>query len=125
MRHRLRVYISGPITGDGTVEAQHVNIKIAKRVASLLITAGFAPLCPHANSDLDLEEGFEHGVWMQVDLPWVSQAQAVLRIPGDSVGGDIECDYARRLGIPVLEWAGNLHQLIAWREKQEAVDEGI
>jgi len=37
-----------------------------------------------------------------MDLEWLAKCDAVLRLPGESKGADIEKDYALSLGIPVF-----------------------
>jgi len=96
---RPRVYISGPLTSSGNVLE---NIDRAVSTARALIEAGFAPFTPHLSWHIDPGETYPHELWMDIDLPWVSAADAVLRLPGESLGADIECEHARQLGIPVV-----------------------
>ncbi|MES2208573.1 MAG: hypothetical protein V4515_00055 [Chloroflexota bacterium] len=122
-RRRPRVYIAGPISrGD---LAHNVNQATAAFVA--LARAGFAPLCPHwsvyskpARKEILTDDDGEqwpaviceataagnpdmtHADWMGVDLPWVEVADAVVRLPGDSTGADLETAHARARGIPVF-----------------------
>lgn len=46
--------------------------------------------------------GMSHADWLAVDLAWVAVSDAVLRLPGESTGADIEMAEALRLGIPVF-----------------------
>lgn len=48
-------------------------------------------------------DDMQHADWMGVDLPWVAASDAVLRLPGESVGADMEVACARERGIPVFE----------------------
>lgn len=91
---RPRVYISGPMTGDGTPEAMAQNVAEGVRVAKLLIRAGFSVFCPHLSGLMPGHEEIPHEVWIDNDLPWVQVADAVLRLPGESQGADAEVDYA-------------------------------
>lgn len=118
---KKRVYIAGPISkGD-----LHHNIKQATDAFMELLRAGYAPFCPHWSAFADgpvretdgeisayartLPAGTTHDDWIGVDLPWVSVAHAVLRLPGESVGADAETDCAEQLGIPVYR---SLEQLM-------------
>lgn len=109
---RTTVYIAGPISKGDLI----ANIRQADRAFRTLAVMGFAPLCPHwsvfagsiqddgtarasAMSGLDLS----HEDWMEVDLPWVERADAVLRLPGESLGADREVAHAKRAGIPVYD----------------------
>jgi hypothetical protein len=64
--------------------------------ARVLISMGYAPFCPHLSYHLDPAEELPRATWMEVELPWVSVADAVLRLRGESVGADIECAAARQ-----------------------------
>lgn len=122
---RRRVYIAGPISkGD---LAHNVNQATAAFVA--LAKAGFAPMCPHWSVYCkpaqrasvrdrvllhhDREGVFceatamgatdmTHADWMGIDLPWVEVSDAVLRLPGESVGAEMEVACAQERGIPVF-----------------------
>jgi hypothetical protein len=48
--------------------------------------------------------------WMGLDLAWVEAADALIRLPGESVGADQEVALARKLGIPVFR---NVYDLIS------------
>lgn len=70
------------------------------------------PICPHWSLTQDLIAPIPHQSWIDYDLELVARCDAVLRIDGDSVGADIEVEYAKSHGIPVLyrlvdlyEWA--------------------
>jgi hypothetical protein len=104
---RLRVYVSGPLSqGD-----RHANVRRAIDVGLALIEHGFSPLIPHLTDYMDPSETkFSHGIWLEVDLAWVKVADAVLRLSGPSVGADMECNLAQKLGIPVYP---NLDALVA------------
>ncbi len=105
---RPRIYISGPLSTSGN-ELENVDKAVA--VARKLIDTGFAPLCPHLFYHLDPAFEIPHAIWMEVDLPWVEVADAVLRIPGESVGAKIETDHAADLGIPVFT---SIERLKTW-----------
>ncbi|OHB70483.1 MAG: hypothetical protein A2V70_06230 [Planctomycetes bacterium RBG_13_63_9] len=105
---RPRIYISGPLSSSGN---ERENVARAVAVARQLIDLGFAPFCPHLSWYLDPAGEIPHDTWMEVDLPWVAVADAVLRIPGESLGADIEVDHARAVGVPVLGTIGELVEL--------------
>ncbi len=96
---RKRIYISGPLTSSGNVME---NLDRAMHAARALIGAGFAPFCPHLTYHVDPGEEYPHDLWMAIELPWVSVADGLLRLPGESIGADIEVNEARRLSIPVF-----------------------
>lgn len=101
---KTRVYVSGPISkGD-----LQTNIDAARTAGLALLKAGFAPFVPHltcylsSNTPEVLPAGTTAADWYSADLPWVAVSQAVLRLPGESVGADLEAALAYSLGIPVF-----------------------
>ena len=110
MADRIRVYIAGPITkGD-----LQTNVNNARQTGMRLLKAGFAPMVPHltcfmgGNTPEVLPNGTVHEDWYAADLPWVAVSDAVLRLPGESTGADLETGLALRLGIPVYYSADEL-----------------
>ena len=95
------VYVSGPITGDGSVPRE-VSCRKAILVATELIDAGFAPFIPHLNLLWNMLTPRDERTWMEYDLDWVKRCDAVLRVEGPSKGADEECALAEMLGIPVF-----------------------
>lgn len=61
-------------------------------------TQGTAAWVPAACGDTP----FDHETWLEVNLPWVAQSDAVLWLPGRSRGANREVEYAEELGIPVV-----------------------
>ena len=104
---KTSIYIAGPITvGDTTA-----NIHNAIRACSQLIDAGFAPFCPHLWSFVHLLEPREYEDWLALDLIWLEQCEAVLRLPGESPGADRETARADELGLPVFK---TITDLLIW-----------
>jgi len=126
MSDRKRVYIAGPISKGCMLH----NIRQAEEAFFALARAGLAPWCPHwsvyAKSAIGFLEnpdgtfavvgatasaippGTTHADWMGVDLPWVRVSDAVLRLPGESVGADAEVMEAVSAGIPVFHTADDV-----------------
>jgi hypothetical protein len=102
---RRRIYISGPLTSSGNVLD---NLDRAMSAARALIAAGFAPLCPHLTYHVDPGEEIPHATWMAIELPWVSVAEGVLRLPGESLGADLEVARAEEQGVPVFKSIADL-----------------
>jgi hypothetical protein len=63
-----------------------------------------------------LQHAIPHKSWMEVDLPWVKVCDAVLRLPGMSVGADIETAFAAENLIPVFH---SIEDLVVWRFGKE------
>lgn len=105
--NRFRVYLACPISlGD-----QSENFRRADEMMESLTKLGFAVLNPafsiSSKSSLNWQQ------WIEACLPWVAASDAVFRLPGRSVGADIECHYARTLLVPVF------HELIDIKNWQE------
>jgi len=90
-------YIAGPYSGS--VES---NIQSAIEVANACITHGISPYCPHLNHYLNRYFSRSYDDWMAIDLEWLQRSDAVIRIPGESPGADLEVREAVRLHIPVF-----------------------
>jgi hypothetical protein len=121
-RVKKRVYIAGPISKGDMLH----NVEQADRAFAALLKAGFAPFCPHWSvfhnsayrtgpsldrvvAEADAKpNGTTYEDWMGVDLPWVEVSDALLRLPGDSTGADMEVACARDHGIPVFHAVAEL-----------------
>lgn len=95
---RPRVYISGPIT----LGSRQFNLEQALFAHRDLLDTGFAPLNPILTMLIPWEGEVQHDVWLEADVPWVEVADALLRLPGTSVGADREVEHARECGVPVF-----------------------
>lgn len=96
---RTRVYVAGPYTSDPVA-----NTEIAIEVGQFLLGAGYAPFVPHLTHFWHERFANDWQTWMELDLPWVAQADVVVRLQGESSGADREVALARQLGIPVCFW---------------------
>lgn len=115
MSTKLRplVYIAGPIRKGDLGN----NIANAFEAFYALKDAGFAPVCPHLSCFLGSSETYRadpndwiatrevpnvsFDEWMEIDLSIVAKCDAVLLLPGDSTGAQIETLFASDHGIPV------------------------
>ena len=55
-----------------------------------------------------------HAEWLAVDFEFIRRCDAVLRLPGESTGADLETAHANELGIPVFH---DIADAIAWASK--------
>jgi len=95
---RKRVYFSGPITrGD-----RNENFAQAAKAQIALMQAGFTTYNPMLSMANFANEECDWETWIECDLEWVALSHLVLRLPGDSVGAERECDFARSRQIPVV-----------------------
>lgn len=95
---RLRVYLAGPYS-KGDVEA---NVASAIDAWHTLHDLGFSPFCPHLTHYLHLRKPLDYEACMTWDFEWLSQCEAVYRLPGESPGADRESRFAEDRGIPVF-----------------------
>ena len=101
---RTRVYIAGPITqGD-----QDHNYEQAETAQAILLERGLAPLNPMLSMRHKDAQTISRDDWLAGDIPWVIVSDAVLRLPGASLGADGEVAVARDHGIPVYRDMGAL-----------------
>ena len=126
----MRIYICGPISRGNLAD----NVNQATAAFIELAKLGYEPHCPHWSvyskkcyADWQSERIVCHGTangnnelthadWLRIDLAWVAVADAVLRLPGDSVGADQEVMFAKQRGIPVF---ASIEQLNVFRTAQK------
>jgi len=93
------IYLSGPITlGD-----REANFRQAADAQKRLMAAGFAVINPMLSMRLPGAWAIPHEAWIANDLPIIERCDAVLRLPGISVGADIETAFALENNIPVFD----------------------
>jgi hypothetical protein len=111
-------YVAGAITKGDIAD----NVARAHDAGLALLKAGLAVVVPHGSvfwgnarfnlwGDPDPEgrlfvpeaspAGTTHEMWLKCDLEIVRRCDAVFRVPGESVGADMETAEAARRGIPV------------------------
>lgn len=114
MRRRL-VYLACPITAGN----RNVNYFQAIEAERELMFAGFAPQNPAHTMTLPFgwQPDVPHTLWLDCCFPLVERCDAVLRLPGYSVGADAEVQHAVRHGVPVFYAVADL---AAWRDAEEA-----
>jgi len=91
------VFISAPYTNGDTGQ----NIKRVIDCADKLCELGHIPFVPHLAFLWHLISPKPAGFWYEYDLVWLDFCDALLRLPGESVGADREVKIARERFIPV------------------------
>ena len=92
------VYVAGPYTKPDPVQNTHRMI----RIADALLDLGVVPIVPHLTMFWHLLCPRPYGDWLEYDLRILARCDAMLRVPGESAGGEQETDEADRLGLTVL-----------------------
>lgn len=95
-----RVYISGPYSGGKWGE----NVREAVVAGEMVYETGNFPFIPHTHTALwSMMYTHTKREWLHIDLEWVRACDCLIRIEGDSPGGDVEAEYARKVGMPVYD----------------------
>ncbi len=94
------VYISGPIT-KGNRSTNFVQACQAQKI--LMETGEYAVINPMLTIMHPDEPNISWDCWLATDLAIIERVDEVIRLPGESVGGERETDYAREIGVPVVE----------------------
>jgi hypothetical protein len=103
-----RVYIAGPISNGHTANAKNTykNVKAAQEYYYELLKEGWSPFCPHLSYypwlDFPQEDDIHWARWIELDLDWIDSCGVIIRIPGDSIGADMEMQYAKEHNIPAF-----------------------
>jgi hypothetical protein len=103
----ITVYIASPYT-NGDIEQ---NVRLQFEVAELLAISGFVPFPPLFSHYWHVLYPHGHEFWMKLDFEWVMRCDVLLRLGGDSVGADMEVQWATEHGKPVFF---SVHDLIIW-----------
>lgn len=106
-RFQPRVYVSGPYgrrTGASQITLDE-NVQKAIDAGIKLINAGYIPLIPHLYHYVHqgMYQPIEEEKWLDICLAWIPTCDALVRLPGYSVGSDREVQEAGLLGIPVYK----------------------
>lgn len=95
---KLLVYLAAPYSEPDPVANTHRAI----RIADALLQAGFTPLVPHLTLLWDIVSPKSYEEWLDYDRELLARCDAVLRVPGYSVGATRETRFAESLRIPVI-----------------------
>jgi len=93
----MRVYIAGPYTKGDVV----LNVRKAVETGQKVLEKGHWPYIPHLTHFWHMLYPGEYQQWLDLDMEYLRVCHALVRIPGDSSGADLEVAEANRLGIPV------------------------
>ena len=92
----MRIYIASPYTRGDLM----LNIRVAIDAAEALVAKGHTPYIPHLSALWHLVAPHPVGFWYAYDLEWLVLCDAVLRLPGASLGADAEVKAALAAGKP-------------------------
>lgn len=106
---RPKLYLAGPIS----IGSWAVNDERFQTAHDALMEAGFAVFNPGLTMHLGCAEDYTHEDWLECCLPWVREADLLVRLPGESRGADREVEEALACGVQVFgdEWIAGLDDL--------------
>lgn len=115
---KCKVYIASPYTiGDAGT-----NVKVQMDMAGLLIDIGLIPFTPLLSHFLHMANPKTYRQWMDYDFEWVKSCDTLMRLPGESVGADMEMEVAENHGIPVFR---EFERFISWCDESGVYLENI
>lgn len=105
------VYVAGPFRAANSWDME-ANIRAAETLALQAWRAGFAVICPHANTRF-FQGAAPDEIWLEGDLEILKRCDAVLLTPTwkSSKGAVAEAATAAEFKIPVFE---SLFSMCAW-----------
>lgn len=98
---RPLLYVAAPYTRPEPVSNTHHVYRVATAVYA---DTGWCPVVPHSSLLWHLVNPQEESYWYEYDLHLLRGCDAIVRLPGYSVGADNEMMFARDNGIEVVEF---------------------
>lgn len=92
-----KIYIASPYTGN-----EEANVMVQHKAFFELFMLGYMPFAPLLSHYQHEHFPMGYDEWIAYDLQWLASCDALLRLPGDSKGADLEVAEAKRLEIPVF-----------------------
>ena len=93
------IYLSGPMTlGD-----RENNYRQAVAAQMRLVVAGYSVINPMLAIPEPEAWKIDHATWLAHDMELIMRSDAVLRLPGTSMGGAQETAFALDNNIPVFD----------------------
>lgn len=86
-----------------------------------LATLGFSPYIPHLSHFWHMIRPRPYEFWVAHDMTFLECCNALLRLPGDSPGGDREVARANELNIPVFYDVFDLERYFELRKRLDPV----
>jgi hypothetical protein len=94
------VYVAGPVSKD-----PFGCVRKAAPVFEDLLHLGCTPFLPQLSILQEMIAPLPYETWLEYDFDIIrDQADAVIRLPGESPGADREVALAHKLFLPVFQW---------------------
>ncbi len=94
----MKIYIAGPYSLDDPI----INTRNVILAAEKIIELGHIPFVPHLNLLWHLVVPHPPEFWYKLDLEWLKECDAILRLDGESQGSDNEILFAERLELKIF-----------------------
>jgi hypothetical protein len=94
----MKIYIAGPYTKGDVVQ----NVRMAILDGDYVARLGHVPFIPHLSHFWHMLVPHEYQFWLDQDMQWLQECDALLRLPGESAGADLEVEWAIAHGLPVF-----------------------
>ena len=101
MNKRKLLYIAAPYTCPDPVMNTH---NVAKLGMWLYENTDYLPFIPHLNMLWHTVTPRSESFWYHIDLDYLNHCDALVRLPGLSVGADNEVHYCKEHGIEVIDF---------------------
>lgn len=108
------VYLAGPITSN-----PYGCVRQATEAATLLRDAGVVCFLPQLSVIHQIVSPQPYEDWMTYDFDIIRHCDAVVRLPGESLGADREVVFAREIGVMVWGFPEDLAMIRDWAEKRK------
>ncbi len=92
---KMRIYVAGPYSSGDVAQ----NVRLAIHEGDYIARLGHTPFIPHLTHFWHLVCPNPYEFWLAQDMEWLRVCDALLRIPGESKGADLEVVEAQRLGL--------------------------
>jgi dienelactone hydrolase len=99
------LYIAGPYRSKEGIWGVAQNIEKARRIARKYWLAGYAVICPHANTAfMDSSDGATDEMFLAGDIEMLGRCNGIVMVPGweQSAGARAEHDKAKGWGMQVI-----------------------
>lgn len=105
MNDRPKAYIAGPISNGATLTREAMSDNMLKGIvfANRMWDLGYVPFCPQLSVAWHNVCPRHYHDWIEYDKSWLELCDVLIRMPGESKGADLEEEYAKEAGIPVLK----------------------
>lgn len=94
-----RIYVAGPYTKGDVI----LNTRAVILAADELALAGYIPFVPHLSLFWHMLCPHPVDFWYQYDMKWLELCDCLVRLPGESIGSNLEVARAKHLCIPVYK----------------------